>query len=198
MPRFPTDGGDRGAWGSVLIDLLQVILADDGYVQDGTQAAPGLAFSDGTTPDADTGLRRPGANRVTIVTSGIDRWEVGSAGHLFAVTDNLFDIGQSAATRPRDIYAAGGINAGSYFAGTAALRGLATMNSGTTVVSVSAPAVRSGDVILTQMYMFATAQNSGQSIVTNVQSVRAGAFEIVSAGSLAPAANMNLAWFTLR
>ena len=132
MPRLPTDGDDRGAWGSILNTFLQV----------------------GHAP----------------------------AGEL--VSTSTASLAQ--------------VNVSSFFAGAAALRGLATMNSGTTVVSVSAPAVRSGDVILTQMYMFATAQNSGQNIVTNVESVRAGAFEIRAAGSIAPAANMNLAWFTMR
>ena len=82
--------------------------------------------------------------------------------------------------------------------GSTAWRGIATVNSGTTVASVAATAAQSGAVIALSQYMFATAQNSGQSIVLNVQSVRAGAFEIVCAGSIAPAANMNVAWSIVR
>lgn len=36
----------------------------------------------------------------------VDAWKV-SSGHLFAATDNTYDIGASGATRPRNVYAAG-------------------------------------------------------------------------------------------
>jgi len=42
---------------------------------------------------------------LTFATSGSDRWSVNSSGHLLAATDNTVDIGASAATRPRTIYA---------------------------------------------------------------------------------------------
>lgn len=39
-----------------------------------------------------------------IFTAGTARWQVTSAGHLIAATDNAYDIGASAATRPRTGY----------------------------------------------------------------------------------------------
>jgi len=56
---------------------------------------------------ADSGFRITGSNLSTIY------WYVnpGSGGHLLAGTDNTYDIGASGATRPRNIWAAGTINA---------------------------------------------------------------------------------------
>ena len=85
--------------------------------------------------------------------------------------------------------------------GAAGYRGIATMNSGTSVVSVTATAAISGAVIQTTIYMYSTVQNSvglGQTPILAVQSVRAGAFEIVTVGSNAPTANMPVAWFVIR
>lgn len=43
-------------------------------------------------------------------TGGTLRWQIGSStGHLTAVTDNTYDIGNSGALRPRDLFAAGKI-----------------------------------------------------------------------------------------
>jgi hypothetical protein len=42
------------------------------------------------------------------------RWQVDTNGHFTAVTDNTYDIGASAANRPRNIYAAGALIAGTY------------------------------------------------------------------------------------
>lgn len=85
--------------------------------------------------------------------------------------------------------------------GAAGYRGIATINSGTSVVSVTATAAVSGAVIQTTIYMYSTVQNSvglGQTPILAVQSVRAGAFEIVTVGSNAPTANMPVAWFIIR
>ena len=102
----------------------------------------------------------------------------------------------------RDLQAAAhssltGLSVSSNFIGHAAIRGIATMNSGTTVVSVSATGVVSGDVILPGIYMYGDARTYNQSrfIGVAVESVRAGAFEIVATGSVAPIANMPVAWF---
>ena len=80
--------------------------------------------------------------------------------------------------------------------GSAAWRGIATVNSGTNVVSVSAAAARSGAVIHVTPYMYANAVSSGQNLSTNfiVASVRAGAFEIFAAGSVCPTAACPVAW----
>lgn len=37
-------------------------------------------------------------------TGGGYRWEISTAGHLLGVTDNIYDIGASGATRPQSIY----------------------------------------------------------------------------------------------
>jgi len=44
--------------------------------------------------------------RVQIDTAGVGRWQVDNAGQLLAVTDNTYDIGASAAGRPRDLFVA--------------------------------------------------------------------------------------------
>ncbi|MBL4917993.1 hypothetical protein [Szabonella alba] len=49
-----------------------------GRFGDGTAALPGLAF----LTDLDTGLRRPGANRMAFVTNALDRLEVNNAGAI--------------------------------------------------------------------------------------------------------------------
>ena len=48
-------------------------------MEDGTAAAPGLAFSD----DVDTGLFRPAANQLGIATSGVERVEFGTTEVVF-------------------------------------------------------------------------------------------------------------------
>lgn len=56
-------------------------------------------------------------------TTQITPWRMNNAGHLLCPTDNTFDIGQSGATRPRNIFAAG----------TGTFGGLLTAASGFTV-----------------------------------------------------------------
>jgi hypothetical protein len=41
---------------------------------------------------------------VTIRTNGVDSWQFNSSGHLFAFTDNTFNIGQPAGNRPQNVY----------------------------------------------------------------------------------------------
>lgn len=45
-----------------------------------------------------------GASSSYIVTNSTRRWQVDANGHLLAVADNTYDIGASAATRPRILY----------------------------------------------------------------------------------------------
>lgn len=83
--------------------------------------------------------------------------------------------------------------------GGANVAGISTITSGTTVVSVSAPGVNSGDVIGTFPIQFTLVQNSANfCMVTVARSVRADAFEIVTAGSVAPAADMNVGWMIIQ
>ena len=90
---------------------------------DGTRAIPvtlvsdltvyGAVLSNGVTSGADvvvsSGRLTTGAVNSTyelrLQTSAADRWVVKSDGHLFADTDNVYDIGASGANRPRSIYA---------------------------------------------------------------------------------------------
>lgn len=90
-----------------------------------------------------------------------------------------------------------GLNVGSSFSGNSTIRGITTMNSGTTVVSVTATGIVSGDVILTGIIGYVSAAGSQQVINTCAESVRAGAFEIRCVGSVAPISNMGAAWFKI-
>jgi hypothetical protein len=89
----------------------------------------------------------------------------------------------------------------SNFIGHAAIRGFATINSGTTVASVAATGVVSGDIILTAIIQYASVQTLpgtiGQIPVTCARSVRAGAFEIVTVASYAPLGDMPVGWFKI-
>ena len=82
--------------------------------------------------------------------------------------------------------------------GAAGYRGISTINSGTTVVSVAATAAQSGAVVLTTILQYASGVSSQAIVNTYVESVRAGAFEIRTVGSVAPVGNMPVGWFVLR
>ena len=79
----------------------------------------------------------------------------------------------------------------------ARVRGIVTVLSGTTVASVTATGVASGDVLVTGIYMYADARtfNASRFITTAAMSVRADAFEIVTVGSVAPISDMPVAWW---
>lgn len=87
------------------------------------------------------------------------------------------------------------------FRGNSTIRGTAIVSSGTTVVSISATGVVSGDAILTAILQYASVQTLpgtiGQIPVTCARSVRAGAFEIVTVASYAPVGDMPVAWFRI-
>lgn len=51
-----------------------------------------------------------GNGGVQLGINGSTNWIVSSTGHFLAATDNVYDIGASAASRPRNIYAAGTIS----------------------------------------------------------------------------------------
>lgn len=63
-----------------------------------------------STEAAGTGAARElrvgsgGATPLTFFTTGTNRWQFSSTGHLLAITDNTLDIGASGATRPRSVY----------------------------------------------------------------------------------------------
>jgi len=58
------------------------------------------------TSKGGTGLARA----LRLIAGGIVAWEVSTGGHLLAVTDNTYDIGESGATRPKNLYLAGSAN----------------------------------------------------------------------------------------
>lgn len=74
----------------------------------GSAPKPSLILGDDTT-----GLYRVALNALGIATAGVGRWQVNASGHLLAITDNSFDIGAAAATRPRDGYFSRDFYAGS-------------------------------------------------------------------------------------
>lgn len=95
-----------------------------------------------------------------------------------------------------------GVNVSSELAGNANIRGIATINSGTTVASVSAIGVASGDVIVALPYQYpdatTTVASGAQFFIGLVAtSVRADAFEIRAINSRAPISNMPVAWFRI-
>lgn len=71
---------------------------------DGSTSTPGLAFR----LDKDTGLYRPGTDRLQIVTGGSARWEVDASGNLFPVDTNTVDLGD-ATHAIRDLYMNGSL-----------------------------------------------------------------------------------------
>lgn len=53
-------------------------------------------------------------NGWSLYSNNTNRWTVQAAGHLVATADNTYDIGASAATRPRNIYVATALLTGTY------------------------------------------------------------------------------------
>ena len=76
------------------------------------------------------------------------------------------------------------------------LAGVATINSGTTTVSVGAASVKSGSVILCTVQGYAnTLTESLRSVA--VTSIRTGGFNITMLGSMAPAGTLNVGYFVV-
>src|SRR5215510_3680640 len=70
------------------------------YAPDGTFSAPSYSFTNSQT----TGIFRDGADAIGFSTGGFSRWRIDGSGHFVAPADNTYDIGQSGATRPRDLF----------------------------------------------------------------------------------------------
>lgn len=81
--------------------------------------------------------------------------------------------------------------------GAAGWRGIAIMNSGTSVVSVAATAAQSGSVILATVIQY-TGGGLAAFRGLGVTSVRAGAFEIVMLNNATPTVDMPIAWMVVR
>jgi hypothetical protein len=90
--------------------------------------------------------------------SATARWEMSSAGHLLASTDNSWDIGASGATRPRDVYVADDVVAGGDGTFTGAVSAASLAAGDTTisgVISMGSPpevTIASGAVTVTRSY----------------------------------------------
>lgn len=82
--------------------------------------------------------------------------------------------------------------------GGAGWRGIATINSGTTVATVAATAAVSGAVIQATIYQYVNAQSSLSPSNVAVQSVAAGQFLVQTVGSIAPTAPLYVAWSIIR
>src|SRR5215471_13325354 len=89
------------------------------------------------TSQAGTGLSRSlylgttSGGQLKFMTAGTTRWVVDANGHILAQTDNANDIGSNGTSRPRNIYAAGTINA----AGNATCNSLIATDSGGAVTT---------------------------------------------------------------
>jgi hypothetical protein len=67
----------------------------------------------GTGTSRDVQIGTQGTSSLYARTNNVDRWRFTENGHLFAHADNTYDIGASGANRPRDVYVANSITAGS-------------------------------------------------------------------------------------
>lgn len=84
------------------------------------------------------------------------------------------------------------------------MAGIATISSGTTVASVAAAGISSGDLVFLQPYMYANAQTAVASGAQTflgglaVSSVGADRFMIFTVGSRAPIVDLPVGWFVVR
>ena len=67
----------------------------------------------GTAGGGDLIVRAGTGKALTFGSSATSRWQITSGGNFIAQVDNTYDIGASGANRPRNVYAAGSIDAGS-------------------------------------------------------------------------------------
>lgn len=77
----------------------------------GTGGARSMDISAGATLFLGAGSSSP----IRMYSGGVERWNISAAGHLLSAgaTDNAYDIGASGANRPRNVYVANAIIAGS-------------------------------------------------------------------------------------
>lgn len=74
-------------------------------------------------------LSSDAGGNIDLAIANVAYWRVAGAGaHLLAVTDNSYDIGASGANRPRNVFAAGVVSAGTYY-GVAATRTVAALGA---------------------------------------------------------------------
>lgn len=87
-----------------------------------------LAVSAGSASDPAVSVGSAGvglhsvSSGLSFATGSTERWRITSAGHLYAVTDNAYDIGANGSVRPRDVFVAGSLSIGNTHATSGALR----------------------------------------------------------------------------
>ena len=137
----------------------------------GAAATPAHTFD----ADPDTGLWNPGANRLGLATAGVARWEVDASGNLLASTDNSFDIGANAATRPKDCWLAGNLRCvstnGVIMANSHQLRG-----NGTNVEIIAGNGVVDTMVKLQGRLQAATATGTSADVFVDTTNTRTAGF----------------------
>lgn len=91
------------------------------------------------------------AKPILLCTTDTARWQVTSVGHFLTITDNVYDIGASGATRPRTIYVGtNGIFGGKIFAGgTTTPTALIHLAAGTATANTSPLKFTSGTNLTT-------------------------------------------------
>src|SRR5262249_49602029 len=63
----------------------------------------------GTYQQLSIGTQAGSGQNLNLMTQGVGRWALNSAGHINAVADNTYDIGASGANRPRNVFIGGSI-----------------------------------------------------------------------------------------
>lgn len=120
-----------------------------------------------------TGMSGTGTARVLkFGTGGTNRWNVDASGNFVAETDNSYDIGQSGATRPRNVYVAGNVTVGSDIlvaGGTKLTWSAATKVSGTNdgVLLIEKQAGSGAQNTVAQLPSCASALKGARSFVTD-------------------------------
>lgn len=95
-----------------------------------------------STPDVVIGSATN--HRLVLMTNAGGKWQIETAGHLFAATDNTYDIGASGAMRPKNVYVSQGVGA-RHANITAVGTGAATVE--TTLMSHTLPTLVNGDSV---------------------------------------------------
>lgn len=101
--------------GSVLFVGAGALLAQDTGLQwDNTNKQLILAAGTGALPslalvDVGTGLYRHAANAIGLATAGVGRWQLGAAGDLRPIANNVYDIGATGIA-PRSLFVSTDIN----------------------------------------------------------------------------------------
>jgi hypothetical protein len=85
----------------------------DGSALTGVTTTGGVSNDGATTIASD--VDASGDEIIDFATSGVSRWKIrGGTGHFVANSDNLYDIGQAASVRPRNIYAGTAVTSPSF------------------------------------------------------------------------------------